>query len=388
MTIFGESAGGRNVMSLLLSPLAQGLFHRAIVQSGRLATTGLATASGFTDDPRPGHASSPQEVSLRLLVADGSAADRDAAREHLRGLSSNQVASWLRALSDRELLSAYRGELGMYDLPQIVRDGHVIPGGEPIAHLARRSYNRVPIILGSNRDENKLFMFASPEYVQRLFGIPLWLRDEARYNLLAEYQSKAWKISGVDRPAIVLADVQPGKVFAYRWDWDEEPNLLLADLSVMLGAAHALEIPFVFGHWELGRAGNVIFSDENEAGRLELSQAMMSYWAEFAYTGAPGRGRAGELPLWAAWENRNPTAKFMVLDTTAGGGLRMDGEALAKPYLVTLIDSDPRLPTQRDKCEIFFELVRGSGELSEAEYPRVGTKGCKDYPLEEYPWDG
>ena len=66
----------------------------------------------------------------------------------------------------------------------------------------------------------------------------------------------------------------------------------------MLGAAHGFEIPFVFGHFDLGRAGNVIFTKENEPGRKALSAQMMSYWAEFAYTGAPGRGRDRQLPEW------------------------------------------------------------------------------------------
>ena len=49
-----------------------------------------------------------------------------------------------------------------------------------------------------------------------------------------------------------MRSTQPD-VFVYRFDWDEEPKLLGADLQPMLGAAHGFEIPFVFGHLDLGR---------------------------------------------------------------------------------------------------------------------------------------
>ena len=49
-------------------------------------------------------------------------------------------------------------------------------------------------------------------------------------------------------------------VFVYRFDWHEEPHVMGADLSIILRAAHGFEIPFVFGHFDLGRQANVIFS--------------------------------------------------------------------------------------------------------------------------------
>ena len=70
-------------------------------------------------------------------------------------------------------------------------------------------------------------------------------------------------------------------VYAYRFDWDEEPTLMGYDLSVALGAAHALEIGFVFGEFDGIGLGYVYPDDENQR---SLMESMMSYWAEFAYT--------------------------------------------------------------------------------------------------------
>lgn len=71
VTVFGESAGGLNVYSLLVSPRARGLFHRAIAQSGGLSRTTLEQAEGFADQSPPGHLSSSNEAMSRLWKATG-----------------------------------------------------------------------------------------------------------------------------------------------------------------------------------------------------------------------------------------------------------------------------------------------------------------------------
>jgi para-nitrobenzyl esterase len=98
--------------------------------------------------------------------------------------------------------------------------------------------------------------------------------------------------------------VQGPSVFAYRFDWDEEPSVLGTDLGEMIGAAHVIEVPFVFGHWDLGPNSKRLFDEDNAPARLALSQKMQSYWGRFAWTGSPGRGRDGVQPAWS----RRPAA--------------------------------------------------------------------------------
>ena len=80
VTVFGESAGGHNVLSLLVAPRARGLFHGAIVQSGGTWNATVAEAENLRDAAEPGAARSGSEVLLLRLVAEGRAADRDGAR--------------------------------------------------------------------------------------------------------------------------------------------------------------------------------------------------------------------------------------------------------------------------------------------------------------------
>ena len=90
--------------------------------------------------------------------------------------------------------------------------------------------------------------------VGKLFGIPLWMKDQRRYDLATRYPSLSWKALGVDEPAAAMASVQGPSVWAYRFDWDEQPSVLWLDLAKLLGACHALEVPFMMASLDLGPA--------------------------------------------------------------------------------------------------------------------------------------
>jgi para-nitrobenzyl esterase len=305
-------------------------------------------------------------------------------------MSDAEVVGYLRGKSAYQILGVYEGNRlgGMYSIPQMPRDGTVLPDEEAIDALARPGgYNRVPVILGSNRDENKLFMaFASP-YVTRLFGIPLWVNDERPYDLGAEYGALIWKAGGVDEPAAAMRSVQGPSVWAYRFDWDEEPKLLWSDFSKLFGAAHALEIFFVFGHFDVGWATRFLFDEEKPAGYEDLSKSMMSYWAEFAYTGDPGRGRDGEEPHWTAWDDSaEAVAQFIVFDSEEGGGLRMSAETVTQEAVIERISTDPRFESWRERCEVYRGFVGRIARMSEERYESVGEGACLAYPIDGYPW--
>jgi hypothetical protein len=101
---------------------------------------------------------------------------------------------------------------------------------------------------------------------------------------------------------------------------------------------------------------------------------MMSYWAEFAYAGAPGTGRDAELPTWLRWgENAQRT---MVLDTTAGGGLRMIDDLVTRDAIVAELATDPAVPSQAERCAIYRSSFRWGSQFDANEYANLGTEGC------------
>jgi para-nitrobenzyl esterase len=358
VTIFGESAGGTDVFSLLVSPLAKGLFQRAIAESGGLTTASLAEAANLKDAAEPGDERSSGEVTPRILFPQDSRAD---ALKHIESLSAAEIASDLRAASPTQVFAAYNANGpesmgGMIRMPMVLRDGHVLPSDESEKLLAEGRYNRVPVIAGTNRDEIKLFMFGNPKLVRWWFGFLPRMRDPERYGVTAEYGTLGWRLGAVDEPAAIMRSVQGPSVYAYRFDWDEEPSFLGSDFSKLLGAAHGLEIPFVFEDFDASFFARM-FTEKNRAGREALSDVMSSYWTQFAYTGDPGRGRDETLPRWSAWDPSEGGPKFVVFDTAADGGVRMQNQPLTKEALLAKLASDSRLDDAL-RCELFAEYVK------------------------------
>jgi para-nitrobenzyl esterase len=264
--------------------------------------------------------------------------------------------------------------MGMLRFPQIFPDGVVLPADEPARHFAAGRYNRVPVIAGTNRDESKLFMAFDREYVRLWFRVLPSLRDPIRYQRDAEYQSLAWKLNGADDPARWMRAVQGPSVFAYRFDWDEEDSFLWVDWSEVLGAAHAFEIPFVFGDFEIPLLRS-LYAEDDLPSREKLSRAMMSYWAEFAASGAPGRGKAGDLPAWSAWDESEPASeRFLVFDSEAGGGIRMSPEAVTANSLVTRMLADERFASSEERCAFLARLQARRRTLPPEEVARAGCK--------------
>lgn len=270
VTLFGESAGGRDVYAMLASPLAKGLFHKAISQSGSAATMKLSRAENFLSDKVPSMQNSSNEVFARLLMEDGKAIDQQAAKALIDSMLAAEAMRYLRAKSSEELLHGTEPlGMGLYPHPQNFRDGHVLPEDSLLSRFADRSmYNSVPMILGTNRDEQKPILLGDSRFAWRLFGVIPRIKDEEAFERFTAYFSDQWKALAVDEPAMLISEAQGGSVFAYRFDWDEGPSSLLTDFSKLLGAGHGLEISYVFGDFDKGISMPFLFSEENKAGRM------------------------------------------------------------------------------------------------------------------------
>jgi para-nitrobenzyl esterase len=392
VTVFGESAGAVDTLSMMLSPKARGLFHKAISQSGMARIVSIENAENYKDDvTAKGHPFSSREVINRLLIADGRAADRDAAKEYQNRMNNDEIASYLRQKNNYDILRAYRpGPFGMISFPAVFQDGAVLPKGEPLALFKDKTrYNPVPLMIGTNRDEYKIFMAQDPEFVKRYLGIIARFKDPVFYQLFARYRSDLWKAVGVDAIAESISESKGEKVFAYRFDWDEEPSILGMDMSKLVGAGHGMEIPFVFNSFDrsIGLM-KVLFTGKNYPGRKALSDSMSSYWAEFAYTGLPGKGRNKTELEWKPWAPGAPeTDKFIVFDTAQGGGIRMSRDTIGIIDLKTRLLSDKTFPEQKQHCQTYVGLFDGTPLWNDEEYAKLGGQGCADWPKESFSRD-
>ena len=387
VTIFGESAGGRNVYALLGSPLASGLFHKAIVQSGSVQTTPISVAENFSDDDQPGMDLSSSELIAQVLVQSDRAENRTAAKAMMQSLPDEEIAVMMRDQSVPDLFSEIDSSgFGMYFAPQNLRDGHVLPL-EPLLQRFGNpdNYNSVPLILGTNRDEAKVFMIQNPEFVSQWFGFIPRIKDEAAYNRAAAYLSDQWKALSVDEPALILSETQDN-VYAYRFDWDESPSSWIVDFPTLLGAGHGLEISYVMGDFEGGISIPFLLNEENEPGRLALSESMMNYWGEFAHSGNPDKGRDGQQVPWTAWDNGGD--KVIIFDTAADGGIRMSDTLITAQGLKQRMLDDKMIPDQRSLCRLYASLFINTYQSTEfwqqEEYDTFGDGGCSEYDPSEF----
>ena len=359
VTLAGQSSGGINIFSLMLSPRAKDLFHRAIIQSGGAATTSRVDAENSLGDPEPGVFNNSADITTSLLVSQGVASDDLAAQALVKDMSSQALISFLKSVPPLDLARAYQRHPDdkMFSFPNIIRDGFTIPFEEPEVIVSNReAFNAVPVIFGTNRDELKLFLLFDEKTTKRNFlGIPS-VTDLPRFERISQYLAKVWKFVGADRPASWMLEAGYPQVYVYRFDWDEEPSYLGMDFGALVGASHNMEIPFMTGQFENTGIFKYFFTKNNAAGRKELSEAMRQYWAEFARHGKPANGRTGNLAHWTPWsvEPRVPTT--MALDTSAGGGTRMVIDRVQKDRLseALLLDDSLDMPT---KCGLFKTFV-------------------------------
>ncbi len=364
VTIFGESAGGHNVFALLSSPLAKGLFHKAISQSGATNTFDLKESSKFFDDRESSLLTSSKEVVSKLLVSSENSKDLFEANIAQDSMNEFKLLEQMQGLDLSQIFKVYKAidkskQVGKKMIPRVLSDGHVIPK-RGMQFFRKSFYNDVPVIFGTNRDETKLFAAMESDYSTSLFNRLIIVRNQEMYDLTAEYASNNWKISAVDNPARDMVSSGKKDVFAYRFDWDEQGKLLWMDFSKIFGAAHAMEIPFVTGTMKLLGIERFMFDDENLPDAIRLSIAMQSYWAEFAYTGDPGKGRDKNLPKWNPWSSSGE--KFLILDSNNDQGIIMSKFELKRIDEFKRLYADLRIKREKTKCKFLNNLVQNAYE--------------------------
>ncbi|MCO5052220.1 MAG: carboxylesterase family protein [Verrucomicrobiae bacterium] len=307
ITIFGESAGGVSVHSLLTIPEARGLFHKAISQSGG-GRDGVLTGRPIRqENADPFYPVSAETIGVNF------------ARKHgIEGADATALAK-LRSLSAAEIVdggqeSDGRGGPLIYSGP--ILDGKLVVETAESAYAAGRQAN-VPLIIGSNSAEvpgGFVNARSKPELLS-LFGK---LSDEAK---------AVFDPNGATDFAEMLTMVNTDKVWA-------EPARLTARAfatkgapayvylfsyvspamreRMRFGAAHASEIPYVFNNLS-GRNGAAVAPEDQAVAKL-----MNTYWANFAKTGDPnGPG----LPKWPRYNSSKDELLEFQLDGSAVGKL-------------------------------------------------------------------
>jgi len=296
VTIFGESAGGQSVYAQLASPLAAGLFRGAISESGSYWEFQdyfqyiITLAAGET-------------IGTAFVPSGAAIADSVGC--------TNQKAACLRAVPADAMVAQEPFPL----FPFV--DGALLTQTIDAA-FASGQFNQVPVISGTNHDEWRLFVASNYD----LAGNPILTAAEYDAAVLAQWGSdlgpivlglypysaypsggEALGASGTDgifSCAVRKANQSLSKfvpTYAYEFNDEKAPprqSFFGGLLTFPLGAYHTAEIQYLFKGLDLFGGGPLPLSHK----QMQLSEAMVSYWTQFAKTGNPNS--SGE-PTWAPY---------------------------------------------------------------------------------------
>jgi para-nitrobenzyl esterase len=357
ITIFGESAGGHNVLSLIASKKAKGLFHKAISQSGY--TTSISLDKAYKQDKFSATSNHTSWKIVNKILGKAKLPSQN-------DLSDKDIRKTLKELDARDFFINYSDRPSYQEIPLLTADGIVIPFNGLKETLSNKDHvNNVPIIAGSNKDEVKLWL-ASAEYFVgleysffgSLLGVPrVALKDEDAFELFNSYRSRAWKLRGVDNPLRSLALAGNNDLYAYRYDWDDHRKWPVANFKKLIGAAHATEIPLLTGNNKLvGDYGFLIYPQGPS--KWFLSKNMMNFWTNFAKTGKPGTSSNGQK--WIKYNGLNETnSDFMVLDNRKN--LKMSEDQNSFKSLVKDLYYEKDI-TDLEKCVVLLQMLTFVGD--------------------------
>lgn len=299
VTIFGESAGSFSVSALMASPLAQGLFQRAIGESGAFFTVGEGTLA---------------TKSLAQSEQDGV--------KFVEAVGAKSIADLRAKSADEVLQAALKGQAFRF-APNI--DGRMLPR-DVYSIYAEGKQAHVPLLAGWNADEARAgVVLAKDKPTVSSFSAQARTRfGESADTLLKLYAANS-DAEALESAAALASDLfigyttwkwiemqkQTGGSTVFRYSFDKAPPVApdmkingVAVTAKDIGARHAGEIEYVFGTL---KSVNVPWQPED----WKLSDEMMTYWTNFAKTGNPN---GATLPRWPSYDKRS-RYQVMHLDT-------------------------------------------------------------------------
>lgn len=286
VTIFGQSAGSRSVSLLLISPLASGLFHRAITQSG-----GPIIGSEYLTPAFNGDMANVSKMGRELAAKLGCDKKKD-------------VLGAMRAIPAEEIIKAADCKTGIFDEALFfapVFDGWVLPENCQAAFNEGRQ-NKVPLIVGSVLNEGNNYILNEKNFTLKKYIGFLKSRFGDKYasafqmfpadNIkdAAIVLDKLITVAVVAEPArFVARSMAKAGLNSYLYQFRRVPGTQMASKA---GAFHGVDLAYVFG--------NMSIRDGYNKTDFELSNKMMDYWVNFAKTGNPNGLGLPEWPVYNA----------------------------------------------------------------------------------------
>lgn len=285
ITISGFSAGGRDVMAMLISPLFKDKFDKAISLSGGLTVADFAESQKIIAG------------KLAPLVVDDDicADEKDAAEWLMQG--SDEVRSYLMKLPGERLAPVMAGALiRMKSFPHLYGDGKVLTK----EGFAAEKFNSVPLLMLASSDEFTSFLARDQYFKNRMDKV---LKDKLtteEFVFANKYGSKFYGFFNGQESAEDIYANYKAPIYVCMFDFGHDPAVVGETYAVKTGATHGIFLPFLTDQPYPYTAGTDVFA---KPGPQELSDIFIASLAAFIRTGDPNNGLLPEK--WEAWTPQN-----------------------------------------------------------------------------------
>ncbi len=304
VTLGGQSAGARDVLALTISPLAKGLFVKAMPLSGGMTTSTPAQGEAYD-----------REKLAEVLVKAGKVQTAEEGIRYLKETDPTELQQTLRSLDSAALVEAVGTVMiRMSEFPHLFTDGTVLPK-QGFDVVDRGQYNRVPMLIGSMQHEFNAFAAFDPTFTNSFMKNTWEPTLQKQFWQATAYGSELYSSFNADQVAAKYSkDSQSKNMYVYRFAWGLDGAGVKAPAKYV-AATHGVDLDFLTGAFDKS-AFAALFKDQfyttaNEKGRLALADRYRGYVANFLH----GRSiQAGGLTPWSTWQQ---SGKLMKLDATS-----------------------------------------------------------------------
>lgn len=341
VTVSGFSAGGRDVMAMLISPLFKDQFQQAIVFSGGMTTAPVVPSQEVF-----------RQAFAPLIVEDKIKPNLMAAKKWLEK-GGDDVLNYLQKQSTERLAPLMKGAgIRMSHFPHLYRDGVVIPK----EGFTTTQYNSVPVIMLSGQTEFSFFALSDPYFVKAWHSGAL-SKDPAllnQYRFTSNYGSKLYSLFNVQKSAEQMFEHYQSPIYGAEIAFGTNPFVAQNPQMELIGSFHGVFMPLLDQNWQQALLGETF----QKAGTRDLAKHFQAYLKGFIRTGNPNNP---DLVNWLAWSPKHEQQGQSLLTLNANKHkalIQMSSKSYDEKALLDAMKNDHTLPEQ-EKKQMINQVLNG-----------------------------
>lgn len=339
ITVSGFSAGGRDVMAMLISPIFEGKFDKAISFSGGMTIADEEKSQDiFAESIAP------------LVVEDGVKNDEDQAKKWLL-TSDEEVKDYLYNLDGSRLVGLMSNAgIRMDVFPHLYNDGTVIP----TEGFDTETYNSVPLIMLTGEQEFSLFSRFDPYFAEAVSDGSIDTDQDisGQYDFVNKYGGQLYSLFNLEDSAIKMTSNYNAPIYGMEILFGENPDYISEEMA-KIGSFHGVFVPLLDTDSE--SYAELVTDSYESQGAKELSVMFQNYIYEFISSGNPN----GEnLTEWTEWQ-KDADENILFLDADDSVAIaKMGKKEFDYASVLAAIEND-RSITEEQKADLLSEVMNG-----------------------------